>query len=428
LKVFSIILFGFCIFMGTVLPENVAAEEKPGISGDIFGKRGGYIHGYLSLAEQWTDNLFYTRDDTQSDFVTFVSPGIRFSLPGTKEDLLSVSGSTTAPGGMAFGRRGASGGRGFQAYLSYTPEFEFHADNSDEDIVTHLAGGLLSWRLRSGLTLELINRYSVDYQDYYQGISGSRNEYASNLVGLNVFYPVGSRLDLRFDYHHYQIMYDAEDDDDRDRTDQSLSAYLFYKVLSKSSVFINYHTIDIRYDQNAGAMDDSVDQQWFGGFQWDITAKSGGTVKIGTGEKRFDDKTLGTENEIVFEARIDHHFTPKTSAALRAYRRQEETTIETTDYTLTQFVGLDFTQQLMYRIQASIDLDHTSHEYKGGYVVDGDRRQRDDHSYTATFGLNYAPRGWLSFGLEYGYEQRRSNFDQYDFSANRVLFRITGAI
>ena len=64
---------------------------QPSIGGEIFGKQGGYVHGYLSVAERWTDNLFYTPDDTDSDFVTHVTPGIRLSLPGTKEDLLAIS-------------------------------------------------------------------------------------------------------------------------------------------------------------------------------------------------------------------------------------------------------------------------------------------------------------------------------------------------
>jgi hypothetical protein len=416
------------MLLGTALQGPAAAEEKSGISGEIFGKQGGYIHGFLSLAEQWTDNLFYAPDDTQSDFVTSVSPGIRLSVPGTKKELLSLSGSTTAPGGMAFGRRGMESGRGLQAYLSYTPKFEFYADNSDENTVTHLAKGLLAWRMRSGLTLEVIDQYTVGYQDYDKGVSASRDEYASNLAGFNVLYPVGSRLNLRFDYQQYHITYDAADDDDRDRADQSLSVYVMYKVLSKSSVFVQYRTIDIQYDKDAGAIDDSVEQQWFAGFRWDITAKSSGSVKIGGGEKAFDDKALGTENEIVYEAVIDHYLTAKTSASLRAYRRQEETTIETTDYTLTQFVGLGLTQQMTYRIQASINLDYTSDEYQGGFVVAGDRRQRDDHRYSATFGLGYAPRRWLSLGLEYSYDKRDSNFDEFDYTANQVLFRITGAL
>jgi hypothetical protein len=409
-------------------PGAVAAEKDSGISGDIFGKRGGYVHGFLSVAEEWTDNLFYAQDDTESDFVTYVSPGVRLSIPGAKEELLAVDGSTTAPGGMAFGRMDVGGGRRFQAYLSYAPEFEFYADNSDEDTITHLANGLLSWRLRSGVTLELIDQFTVGYQDYDKGLSISRDEYSSNLAGFGLLYPVRSKLELRVGYQHYQLGYDAREDADRDRTDQSLSGYVFYRVGSKSSLFIQYQWIDIDYDLDNGQIEDSVDQQWFGGFRWDITAKSSGAVKIGYGEKDYDDQALGSESEIVYEAQIDHNFTPKTSASLRAYRRQEETTIETTDFNLTQFIGVGFSQQLTYRILATVDLDHTLDEYKGGAVDVYDRRQRDDNTYTATVGLNYAPRGWLSFGLAYGYEERDSNFEEFDYSANRVLFRITGAL
>ncbi|ESP92611.1 hypothetical protein PL2TA16_04117, partial [Pseudoalteromonas luteoviolacea 2ta16] len=88
------------------------------------------IHGYLSVAERWTDNLFYTSDDTDSDFVTHVTPGIRLSLPGTKEDLLAISTATTSPGGLTFDRLADPENRQFQAYLSYSPEMEFYHDHS----------------------------------------------------------------------------------------------------------------------------------------------------------------------------------------------------------------------------------------------------------------------------------------------------------
>lgn len=416
------------VLLGAVVPAAVAEQDESGISGEIFGKRGGHIHGFLSIAEQWTDNLFYTPDDTQSDWVTYVSPGIRLSVPGTKEELLSVDGSTTAPGGSSFGRRAVGTGRRFQAYLSYSPELEFYADNPDENIETHLANGLVAWRLRSGLALELIDQFTIGYQNYDAGVLQSRDEYRSNLAGFNVLYPLGSKLALRANYQNYQITYDEDEDADRDRTDNSLSGYAFYHVLPKSSVYIRYRWIDIDYDMNAGAIEDSQEQQWFGGFRWKMTAKSEGDVQVGYGSRAFDDPSMSDTSDIVLEAQIDHQFTAKTSAFLRAYRRQEETTIETTDYNLSQYAGLGLSQQMTYRIQVELGFDYTQDEYTGGSAVVGDPRQRDDQTHSVSAGLNYAPRGWLSFGLEYGYERRESNFDEFEYTNNRVMLRVTGAL
>lgn len=419
-----------CIWFlwGSFYPATLAAQDESGISGDIFGKRGGHIHGVLSIAEQWTDNLFYTPNDTQSDWVTYVSPGIRLSIPGTKDELLSVDGSTTAPGGSSFGRRGVGTGRRFQGYLSYSPEFEFYADDSDENIETHLANGLVSWRLRSGLALELIDQFTLGYQDYNVGPPQSRDEYCSNLLGFNVLYPVGSKLALRFDYQNYQILYDESEDAERDRMDNSLSAYAIFNVLPKSSVYIRYRWIDIDYDRDAGAIEDSREQQWFGGFRWKMTAKSDGDLQIGYGNRTFDDPSLGDTSDVVLEAQIDHQFTAKTSAFLRAYRRQEETSIETTDYTLSQYAGLGLAKEMTYRIQIELGIDYSQNEYKGGEPVTSDSRQREDKTYLVTVGLNYAPRGWLSLGVEYGHEQRESNSDEYEYTNNRVMLRVTGGL
>lgn len=83
-------------------------EDKPmdreRISGDVFGRKGGYVHPFLSIAEYYTDNVFNANVDKKSDFITVISPGIWLTIPHIYEKLLDIDTSSMAPGGISLSR------------------------------------------------------------------------------------------------------------------------------------------------------------------------------------------------------------------------------------------------------------------------------------------------------------------------------------
>jgi polysaccharide biosynthesis protein VpsM len=401
---------------------------QPSISGDIYGKHGGYIHGYLSIAERWTDNLYYTPDDEESDSVTHVTPGIRLSLPGTKEDLLAISTATTSPGGLTFDRLVDPKNRRFQAYLAYSPDMEFYQDHTDENTVTHVANGLVRFRLRSKLTLEAYDRYTNGYEDYNIGRRSVRDDYQYNLLGLGADYNLTAKFSLRADYRNFLLDYDTAESDDRDRTDNSLSTALYYRVLSKTAVFAQFVFTDLAYDQEVAYQKDSIDQRYYGGVSWNITAKSRGQVKVGLGWRDYDDSSLASEERLIYEALIDHHFTPKTSLRLSAYRRQDESSIYSYDSVLTHYVRLGYLQKMTARIHGVLDLEYRNYQYEGDADAAGDPYDREDDIFAVIPAVRYAFNGWLSLGFEYRYEKRNSNIDYWDYTNNQVALRLTGAI
>lgn len=407
-------------------PSNDA--EAATISGDIFGKRGGYVHGYLSLGGRWTDNLFFTPDDTESDFITLISPGIRFALPGTKDELLSISTSTTSPGGIAFNRSADPGNPGFQAFLSYAPEIQIYKNNTEEDTTTHLANGLARYRFRGGLSLEAYNQYYRGYEGYDLSSPSSRGDYQSNVFGFSADYAVTEKVEVGAGYGNYKLAYLDEINESGDRTDNSVNGTISYRVRPKTSIFVQYSLTDISYDQGAASFRDSTDQGYYGGVSWNFTAKSSGRVQIGFGSKDYDDPSLESENNFIYQAVIDHQFTSKTSIQFSGYQSQNEDTLSAYDYTLTNYVRLGYLQRVTGRIQGAIDLEYTLDQYKGDYVAAGDPEEREDQTIAVMPSLRYAFNGWLSLGFEYRYAKRDSNVDFYDYNNNQFTLRITGAI
>ena len=317
------------LFVGTyaAAAEPTDDSEAATISGDIFGKRGGYVHGFLSLGGRWTDNLFFTPDDTESDFITLISPGIRFAIPGTKEELLDISTATTSPGGVVFNRSADPGNPGFQAFLSFAPEIQIYKNNTEEDTTTHLANGLARYRFRGGLSLEAYNQYYKGYEGYDLNSPSSRGDYQSNLFGFNADYTLTEKVTVRIGYGNYMTVYLDEINEDGDRTDNSVNGTLSYQVQPKTSIFFQYSLTDISYDQAAASFRDSKDQSYYGGVNWNFTAKSSGRVQIGFGSKDYDGPQLESENNFIYQAVIDHRFTSKTSIQFRGYQSQNETTL-----------------------------------------------------------------------------------------------------
>jgi hypothetical protein len=415
---------------GTVVEaaEPTDDSEEATISGDIFGKRGGYVHGYLSLGGRWTDNLFFTPDDTESDFITLISPGIRFALPGTKEELLSISTSTTSPGGLAFNRLADPGNLGFQAFLSYAPEIEIYKNNTEEDTTTHLANGLARYRFRGGLSLEAYNQYYNGYEGYDLNELASRGDYQSNLFGISADYELTEKIGLGLNYGNYRLDFKDAINEDRDRTDNSISGAISFRVRPKTSLFVQYSLVDVYYDLESASQKDSLDQRFTGGLSWNFTAKSRGRVQAGIQNRNFDDPTLDSENDFIYQVVLDHRFTPKTSINLRGYRNQDQTTISAYDYTLTHFGRLGYLQQLTQRIRGAVDIEYRKRQFKGDFIAAGDPVEREDDTIALIPSVRYAFNGWLSLGLEYRYAKRDSNNDIWDYTNNQFTVRITGAI
>ena len=73
-------------------------------SGEIYSKRAGYVHPFLSVGGFYTDNLFNNDTDEKSDWVAVMTPGVWVARPASRQKLVNVNTMNTAPGGLALSR------------------------------------------------------------------------------------------------------------------------------------------------------------------------------------------------------------------------------------------------------------------------------------------------------------------------------------
>lgn len=163
-------------------------------------------------------------------------------------------------------------------------------------------------------------------------------------------------------------------------------------------------------------------------MEWKITAKSRGSVKAGYSLRDFTVSGTNNNKTFVFEGKIDHKFTPKTSLTVTASRRTDETNIPSTFFVLTNEVELQYQQMVTSKITGSLALGYKNESYGADLTLGALTAKRKDNLYQLSLGLQYEFRKWLKAGISYIYATRDSNFSNFNYSSNTVLLKLTGSL
>ena len=407
------------------LPASAAVSPPdplyPRVSAvDLFGGRLGYAHPFVSLGGLYTDNLFDTSDNEQSDWIGVLSPGLWLSLPERRRPPMTATPLNSAPGGLELSRFPLEDDRRLQAFALYRADIRRHRDFSDEDRTAHRGEGLLSYRLRGGLTLEALDIYESAYEAYGTGIVGRREKFTSNFLQGTARLELAERLLLEFAGSLFNLDYDL--DSFRDRDDWSLSSLLGYRVLPRTTVLLNYRRVEIDYDR--GILPDSQEDQILGGLQWQASEKLRGRVLLGASWRDIGRAGLDERRDFIGEAQIDHSFTPKTAVFLRATRRTNETDVAGATDILGHRLQVGYLQRPTAKLSLAFDLQYRRDRYRGGTASPA---RRDDY-YGGGLTLGYALQPWLMLGGGYTYIDRDSNRSGFDYRSNNFLLNLTATI
>jgi len=408
--------------------NNINKEiKKERITADIFGRRRGYIHPFLSITGYWTDNIFNTNKNKKSDYVAIITPGIRLTIPKVKElKLADIETSTVTPGGIKVSRFVRKFPRRYQLYLMYRTDIEQFKRYSSENFVNHRLEGIFQYNMRGGVSVNLTEQFIKSHDLRGTGVSTELDKFYTNLIGIMFTYDPGWRLMFRLEYNNYLVNYTEKRNDFRDRTDNSVAGYVFYKFLPKTASFFEYEFVDINYRKSK--ISDSKEHHFFGGIQWDITAKSRGRVKVGYGIKDFNNSNDSNKKDVIVEAQLAHAFTPKTSLNFIATRKTQETNILGTDYILSNSFKINYYQKITFKISGQLGISYEFDKYKGNINYAGETKERKDDIYRSSIGLVYKFKEWLRTETGYSYTKRDSNFSDFDYTNNTIFFRIIGSL
>ncbi len=473
-------------FVETDPPQTAYArvETQGSIDGDIFGKNKNYLHGFFSVAQTYTTNLYKTDRDPEGAWATLLTPGIwtSFSAPSTSKRSVEIITANASPGGLAINPFTPINYKPFQVYLLYSPQLELYHNQrtrayqdpdigeeiiDDEDInqltgqdsldrLTHRVDAYISYHSGNKLFLRAMDQYKISYDAFSERAYITDDKYSSNLFNISASLDATNKLRLRLDYSNFNLDYKDKINSDADRKDNSIAAYLFFRMTAKTSAFVNYEFADIGYNISDK---DSHEHHYFAGMRWQMTGKSSGQIKGGFGEKKFrsassilpDTEVRQSDSDSsnwMAEIQIDHNFNARTNFTFNAYRRYDEVLehrydygdLENfyADYTLAHFIGLKMSRALTSKIHFNLDTSFFYDEFKGSranhkvredsefdILVDNQnyQKERRDTQFAVSPSINFIIFKWLTVNGAYIFTDHDSNYPTHDYIDHTFFLR-----
>ncbi len=387
--------------------------------GQIFGIGQGYVHPSLAVTGKYSDNYDQDASNEKGDWTTTISPGIWLALPATERKVVSIVTSNDAPGGQGVSRFQGEDFTGLQGSLLYRADIESNDKNKDDDSTKHKGQGVLQYSFAGGLTLEVSDVYTKDYDDQAKTGSTKKEEFTSNLANAIVYYKVGPKLKLRAGYSNYTLDYQTSSNLFKERTDDQVSAYMLYRVLPKTELFLQYDYIDLDYDKDI--LGDTEENHVFAGVKFDSNARISGHLKAGYGRTSVDVARNDIYEDLIGDASLRYGFLERSSISLTGRQRVNVSTELPYQNILHRKVGLSFSQPLAHKLGVVLSTGYARDEYR----VDSENTGRLDHTFTAGIKFNYDVQKWLRLSLGYDYTDRDSDIESDEYRENTVLSMIS---
>ncbi len=411
----------------SLLPEDAIGGSDT--ASEAYGVAGGYIHPYLTIAGEYTDNLYNINYDERSNFLTRISPGIWFALPRTREVPITITPHNSSAGGLQheleeyardeFNR--------FNAYLLGGLDFEFYSENSDLNTTNGRLEGLARYNMKNGLSLQVLDSFSrdMDMLDFQSVFTRSQRLYYSNLLGLTADWEISERLRAKVGYGNFYLDYDEKADDFLDRMDNSLSLHGYVNYTEKSSFFVNYDYVDVAYDVEPYQVRDNTQHFFYIGWDWASTEKTDLLVKVGYQVKDYNDNSLFTEDPdgFAFELQGEHDFTQKTKLVTVVSRKMEETDSYVASGKTVLAFRVRFLHEFSERLTGQIDFEYNNADYD--QIVP---QEREDDEFFIRPGVQYVFNDWFMGEIAYSYDTRNSTDDQFDFNTNTLYLLLNFAL
>ncbi len=347
------------------------------------------IHPSLGLTERFTDNVFNTDTDRESDFSTVISPGVQIIFPRSKKR--------------------------YELELIYQADVERFNTFTSENAVSHKAAGRFEIRFPVGLEFVVNDEFNRGHDPRGLNISPELDFFDSNLGRVSAAYNLSDRFKLRFDLTNFILRYDADRNEFRNRTDNGVSGYLYYRFLPKTAAFIEYDYLVVNYAQPSDL--NSKEHHLFGGVTWDITGKTKGTVKVGYGTKDFKDPTVDGYGDVVMEITIDHNFSTRDSLRVGGIRSTNETNNPQNDFFVTTGLSLEYLHKFTGKITGKAYLSYGRDSYRG-------EQPRRDDTWEGRIGLIYQIKNWLRAEAGYSHTDRSSTIETYSYPNNTYYLKV----
>lgn len=353
------------------------------------------VHPYILLKETYNDNIFATPSDTEDDWITTITPGIKLVLPF----------------------------RMHQFDLEYNAVINRYLDFTSENTTGHNASGKADLKIGSLFGLKLSDTFSRGHEPRDSSQTGFIEKYDTNAASASATYQLADRSKVQFDYTRTTWNFDRSEF--RSRDEDLAAVYLFYRFLPKTSAFVEYNFKKIDYDDRASNLNSETNSVFLG-LTWDITANTKGIVKGGYNRKDFDTRGVSGITTWGTSIDIDHAFSDYTSMKVVGQRMINEAGVLGASYFVTTGAFAEVTHKFTYKISGVARASYGADDFSN--AIPPDTRKREDKTMLVGAGMKYQFKDWLEFTLDYNYRDRNSNIDFYDVTENTYTVGVNFAL
>lgn len=369
------------------------------------------LHPFFLISESFDDNICRTeekicqdpRDSTKTkdgeDRITVFGPGLQAVLPLGNHQLRT----------------------------EYRGNFGRYAEFKTENYSDNTLKGDLAFSFPGGLSVLLKDDWKNGHDPRGFAQNVDLDFYHRNTAGADLGFRAGPKLRLALNFSNMVLNYaDDARNGFRDRTDNTLGGTLYYRFLPKTSALLEYRYTAVGFDEDNPSFPEGVDSKAhraYFGLSWEITARSQGTLRGGYVRKDFDQADADFSGGIVSLA-LDHDLSARSSAHLDAERDVRESNLVTQPYYVSTGGRLELGHLIHSRLEAKLRGGFSRDQYPGAMTLGSETKKRLDDTWTAGAGLEYRFQNWLNLGLQYEHSQRRSVFDEFEYSDNLYTFNL----
>ena len=349
----------------------------------------------LEFAIEYDDNILLTNEDEIDDVIFHIMPGVALELPSRK----------------------------YAVRLGYQADVLRYADNTDLDTVHHLALADARVNFNFGLGLRLSDRFLItdDFAGFPVPELTQRTERWENTLDVGADYTVRERYTLDINYRWFMVDYkDDPNTDQFDRDDHTIAGTFFYRVLPKTSVLgeVNYNIV--RYSQAEAEDRDSDAWRLLVGVKGDLTAKTSVLLKVGYEWRDYESTGREDWDGFIAEANVIWKYREPSEFRIFGGRANVESLFEGTNYYISSYGGAEVRHFLRERLIARVRAMGGVNQYPEDITLGAGSADRTDHFIEAGASLRYQMRRWLAFELGYNFLWLNSNFDEFDYTDNRI--------
>jgi polysaccharide biosynthesis protein VpsM len=408
----------------SLLPEDAQVSKDD----NYFSWQGGYFHPYFTLQGEYTDNLYNVDTNKSTNFLTTASPGLWFALPRKKIVPVTITPHNSSPGGLQMQLKDYEGTDRYQAYALGGLDFKYYSSDSNLNTTDGTLEGMFRYNMRSGLSLQILDRYSRSEDRFDVGSLEGENigKFYSNIVMATADWKITEKLRAKFDYSNFWLDYDEDVDAFKNRVDNGFDLYGYFVYSIKTSFFLEDKYVDVKYD--TGIENDNTQNFIYGGIKWDTTEKLSFLAKGGVQNKTFDNSGLVVDRRddyqgLALDLQTLYKYTEKTQFNVDLYRTNEETDSVLASDKTVMGATLGYKQKYTDKLSGSLDLLYENADYSQLVA-----QAREDKRYSVRPAVQYLFREWLMGEVSYMFEKRDSSDDLFDYQSNTFWANIKLAL